>query len=66
MAPAKCSCIEITEAMGRPAVALYYCGLKSWEEADDKLGREGKGVVWNESDFGSNVLKSLRSVNMVW
>lgn len=44
MASAKCSCIEITDAMHRPAVALYYWGLKSEEVADDTAGKEDKGV----------------------
>lgn len=44
MASAKCSCVEITDAMDRPAVALYYWGLKSEEVADDTAGKEEKGV----------------------
>lgn len=42
MASAKCSCVEITEAMDRPAVASYYCGLKRQEEADDTAGERGE------------------------
>lgn len=42
MASAKCSCVEITDAMDRPAVALYYCGLKSQAVADDTAGKEEK------------------------
>lgn len=45
MASAKCSVVEITDAIDRPAVALYYCGITSEEEADDTAGDRRKRYV---------------------
>jgi hypothetical protein len=65
MASAKCSCVEITEAMDRPAVASYYCGLKSWEEADDSTGERREGNIPSQASRAPNTPEPLGSVSRV-